>query len=119
VSPKRGDAVAPPPGEGEWDIRYAETGAAKGWEELCRTARANTCQAWQIMRTNPGPGPGKPTERHHQLKGSFATGTHGGRRLPQWQIEVTAGGRIWYLLDEERHTVWIKHAGTGHPKTTD
>jgi hypothetical protein len=29
------------------------------------------------------------------------------------------GGRIWYLLDVERRTVWIVHAGTGHPKATD
>jgi hypothetical protein len=32
---------------------------------------------------------------------------------------VTAGGRIWYLVDHDTRTCWIKHAGTGHPKATD
>ncbi|MFD7447285.1 hypothetical protein [Streptomyces sp. NPDC059909] len=39
--------------------------------------------------------------------------------MERWQIEVTAGGRIWYLLDIERRTVWIDCASTGHPKATD
>ena len=37
----------------------------------------------------------------------------------QGSIEVTGGGRIWYLLDPSRRIVWITEAGTGHPKTTD
>ena len=56
---------------------------------------------------------------HHQMYGALSTGTRGGRRLPQWQIEVTGGGRVWYLLDEEQHTVWVTRAGTGHPKETE
>ncbi|WP_329449578.1 hypothetical protein OG894_00955 [Streptomyces sp. NBC_01724] len=39
--------------------------------------------------------------------------------MDRWQIKVTAGGRIWYLLDAERRTVWIDHASTGHAKATD
>jgi hypothetical protein len=39
--------------------------------------------------------------------------------LPRWQVEVTSGGRVRYLLDAERRTAWIVHAGTGHPKATD
>ncbi|WP_406423547.1 hypothetical protein OHA59_49860 [Streptomyces sp. NBC_01589] len=39
--------------------------------------------------------------------------------MDRWQFELTAGGRIWYLLDVERHTVWIDRASTGHPKATD
>lgn len=41
------------------------------------------------------------------------------RRLAQWQIEVTSGGRIWYLLDEEKHVVWVQMASTRHPKATE
>ncbi|MFF0876176.1 MULTISPECIES: hypothetical protein [Micromonospora] len=44
---------------------------------------------------------------------------HNGRALPQWQYEVTAGGRVWYLVDDQTRTCWIKHAGTGHPRATD
>jgi hypothetical protein len=71
------------------------------------------------MRTEHGPRPGKPTPRHHTFKGSLSTGTYSGRSLPQWQLEVTDGGRIWYLLDEQRHTVWVQKASTGHPKETE
>ncbi|WP_247648652.1 hypothetical protein [Saccharomonospora xinjiangensis] len=53
------------------------------------------------------------------MKYDLAVGRHGGRELPQWQIEVTGGGRIWYLVDEENRTVWLRYAGTGHPKRTD
>lgn len=119
MSPKKNDPVAPPPVSGEWDIRFGTTEAAKGWGELVAAARGNTRRAWEILRSDPGPGAGKPTSRHHQLKGSLATGTHGGQELPQWQIEVTGGGRIWYLLDADRQTVWLMFAGAGHPKGTE
>ncbi len=44
---------------------------------------------------------------------------HGGKQLACWQIEVTGGDRIWYLLDPDRRTVWVTEAGTGAPKKTD
>lgn len=117
MSPKRGDRVAPPAVDGEWDIRFSTSDAAKGWDDLCRQAPDNTAKAWQEMRARPAPW--QQTPRHQQLKGRFAEGTHGGRVLPQWQIEVTSGGRIWYLVDEESHTVWVQMASTRHPKQTD
>jgi len=39
--------------------------------------------------------------------------------LEQWQYEVSGGGRIWYAIDDERGTLWITQAGTGHPRQTD
>lgn len=39
--------------------------------------------------------------------------------MEQWQYEVTGGGRIWYLVDIDGRTLWIKATGTGHPKATD
>lgn len=119
MSPKRGDRVAPPPGDKDWDVRFASSEAVKGWDSLSQAAPGNTLSAWTTMRTSPGPGLGKPTHRHHPLKGGLATGTYRGRSLPQWQIEVTGGGRVWYLLDEHQRTVWVVQAGTGHPKATD
>ena len=119
MSPKRNDPVAPPPIGDEWNIRFNTNDSAKGWDELVAAAPGNARRAWDIMRSDPGPGPGKPTSRHHQVYGSMSTGTQGGRTFPQWQIEVTGGGRIWYLLDADRHTVWITQAGVGHPKATE
>lgn len=119
MSPKRGDPVASPAVGAEWQVRFSTNEAVKGWQDLENQAVGNLRKAWETMRNDPGPGPGKPTQRHHQLRGSLSTGTYGGRTLPQWQIEVTSGGRIWYLLDEQRHTVWVQYAGTGHPKETE
>ena len=116
MSPKRGDRVAPPPGRNEWEIRYATADAAKGWEALCQQAPGNTLAAWRVMRAEPRP----PIDsRHTPLKGDLATKEIGGRSLEQWQIEVTSGGRVWYAVDDDRHTVWVTFAATAHPKATD
>jgi hypothetical protein len=117
VSPKRGDRVAPPPGPDEWNIRFLENDAAKGWEELCRQAPGNTRAAWMMMYRNPAPPMDAP--RHQRLKYKLATGVVKGRALDHWQIEVTGAGRIWYLVDPDTKTVWIDHAGPGHPRATD
>ncbi len=39
--------------------------------------------------------------------------------MSRWRIEVTSGGRIWYLVDEERRTVRIDYASPRHPKGTE
>jgi hypothetical protein len=117
VSPKRGDRVAPPPGDDEWDVIFGTNEATKGWAELSQQAASNTRDAWWTMRTNPVPA--RQTGRHHQLKGSLSMGNHQGQVFDQWQIEVTGGGRIWYLVDDRRHRVIVKYAGTGHPKATE
>lgn len=117
MSPKRNERVAAPAARDEWELRFATNEAARGWENLCRQAPENTRKAWIELRGRARPCP--PAPRNHQLKGSRATAIHGGAALPQWQFEVTGGGRIWYLVDDERRTLWIKFASTGHPKLTD
>jgi hypothetical protein len=109
--------VAPPPGPKEWDIRFKESDAAKGWEELCRQAPGNTLAAWTTMRRGPAPPMDAP--RHKRLRKPLATGVVKGRTLSRWQIEVTGAGRVWYLPDPETGTVWIEYAGPGHPRATD
>ena len=111
---KRGDRVAPPKAPGHWDLRFGNSDAGKGWEELCRQAPGNTLKAWEAIRSEPQPYP--QTDRHHRLKGLDLATVKG---LDQWQYEVTAGGRIWYLVDPAKMIVWLTFAGTGHPKATD
>lgn len=98
-------------------VRFATNDAAKGWEELCQQAPANLRVAFDAIESEPCPSPS--TGRQHPLKGSLSTDTHAGKTLPQWQYEVTAGGRIWYLVDHDSKTCWIKLAGTAHPKQTE
>jgi hypothetical protein len=117
VSPKRGDRAAPPPGPDDWDIRFRNNDAAKGWEELCQQAPSNTPAAWTAMRRNPMPR--TDTARHSRLHGHLSTVRIGDKRFGHWQIEVTGGGRVWYLVDPDKTTVWIDYAGVGHPKATE
>jgi hypothetical protein len=117
VSPKRGDRAAPPPRPDEYDLRFASNDAAKGWDEMCRQVPGNTRAAFEAIRADPCPVPS--TKRHHRLKYELAWGTHNGKRLEQWQYEVTGGGRIWYLINHDTRTAWLVYAGTGHPKATD
>lgn len=116
MSPKRGDRVSPPAIGDEWEIRFLTSEAASGWEHLCAQAPGNTRWAWELMRTSPG---APETPRHSRLRGKLATGEYGGRALERWEIEVTGGGRIFYLLDKDKHVVRLERAGPGHPKITD
>jgi len=117
VSSKRGARALPPRVGDEYDIRFDNTESAKGWEELAHAAPRNLRRAYEAIRDQPRPAPA--TERHHRLHGSLATVTRKGLTVEQWQYEVTAGGRIWYVVDDADHTAWITYAGTAHPKATD
>lgn len=116
MSPKRGDRVAPPPVAGEWDVKFGDNEAAKGWLDLCAQAKAKTREAYELMRSNPRP---PQDETHYRLRGGLGTRTLGGRDLEQWQINVSGSGRIWYLPDDDRHTVWVVYASPAHPKETE
>lgn len=58
-------------------------------------------------------------DRQHRLRGRLATAVLGGRAYPRWEFEVTAGGRVRYLVDEPRRTVHSVYAAPRHPKDTD
>ncbi|WP_239149582.1 hypothetical protein [Streptomyces sp. SID12501] len=117
MSPKRGERAAPPPVDNEYDVRFANTEAATGWEHLSRHSAGNLRRAFERICANPRAL--DHPDRHHQLKGKLGTSTFKGHTLERWQYEVTEGGRIWYLLDDANRTAWITYAGTGHPKVTD
>lgn len=117
MTPKRGDDIAPPPVDGEWRLRFATNEAAKGWGELCAAAPGNARRCFDALRADPvsviNP------DRQHPLRGRLAHGVLGGRSYPQWEYEVTAGGRVRYLVDEPRRTVHLVYAALRHPKDTD
>lgn len=117
MSPKRGERAAPPPVGDEFDIRFATTEAAHGWDHLSRHAPGNLRRAYDRIRSSPR-STAEP-ERHHRLKGSLGSAVWKGQPLERWQYEVTAGGRVWYLIDDSNRTAWITYAGTGHPRATD
>ncbi|WP_406112706.1 hypothetical protein [Kitasatospora purpeofusca] len=117
MSPKRGDDVPPPPIGDEWRLRFATHEAAKGWGDLCAEAPGNSRRCFEALRSDP-PSLADP-DRQHRLRGRLATRSLGGHELPQWEYEVTAGGRVRYLVDEPGRTVHFVYASPRHPKDTD
>ncbi|MFD7639403.1 hypothetical protein ACFV4P_01995 [Kitasatospora sp. NPDC059795] len=109
-------AALPPVGD-EYDLRFANSDAADGWDHLGRQAAGNLRRAFEKLRTDPR-ATDRP-DRQHCFKGKLGTGTFKGQELERRQYEVTGGGRIWYLLDDAGRTAWITYAGTGRPKATD
>ena len=117
MSPKRGDDVASPPVGEECGLRFATNEAAKGWGELGAEAPGNTRRCFEALRGDPLSR--ADPDRQHRLRGRLATGNRGGQEYPQWEYEVTAGGRVRYLVDETRRTVHLVYASTRHPKDTE
>ncbi|MEV4329784.1 hypothetical protein AB0K02_04465 [Streptomyces sp. NPDC049597] len=117
MTPKRGDAVAPPTVGEEWHLRFATNEAAKGWGELGAAAPGNTRRCFESLRNDPQSM--ADPDRQHRLRGRLATALLAGREYPQWEFEVTAGGRVRYLVDEARRTVHLVYASPRHPKDTE
>lgn len=118
MTPKRGDRAAPPPSGDEWDVRFDTAEAAKGWEEFGQQAASAVRTCFDILRTDPAPQP--ETARQHRLRGrALSTGIRRGVALPQWEYEVTGGGRVRYLVDVDNRTVWLVKASIRHPKDTE
>jgi hypothetical protein len=105
-----------PPVEG-WNVVHGTNEAAIGWEELCRVALANTHRCLEQLRTEPRSYADR--DRQHPLRGSLARREWKGVRLEQWEYEVTAGGRVRYLIDDDRRTVVLVYASPRHPKDTE
>jgi hypothetical protein len=115
LMPKRKERVAPPPTKDGWDIRYATSDAVDGWELIGRSAPANLRLAWERITADPR----AHDHRQHRLKGELGSRTVNDIVMEQWQYEVTAGGRIWYCIDDTKRTIWLTETSPGHPKATE
>lgn len=114
MAPKRGDAVAPPAGDGEYDIRFGTSEAAAQWPELCKRFAGNCREAWECLRTSPL----TRSPKQKPLQGRLATRLIGGTDLPQWQFDIGAGARLVFCVDEGKRTVWLVDASAAHPGAT-
>ena len=112
--PKRLDDVAQPPKANEWSIRYGTSEAAANWPELCKQLPGTTREAWDRMRQHPL----ERTDTQKPLGGKLGSRIVAGRELPQWQTDLSSGGRIWYCFDEVGKTVWLMLASARHPGAT-
>jgi hypothetical protein len=117
VSPRRGDRVTVPPPADQWDVRFASSDAVVGWEELCRHALANSRRCLEALQTTPRSAANP--DRQHRLRGDLASRGHNGKDLEQWEYEITSGGRVRYLIDDQARIIWLVYASPRHPKDTD
>ena len=116
MTPKRGDRAAPPPPPDGYTLEFATGDAAKGWEELCRVAAANTRTAYQALESNPCPNPA--TTRHHQLTGQLSTDTYG--RQGAAAVAVRSHRRRTHLVPRRpRHPHLLVETGQHGPPESD
>ncbi|HUE57965.1 MAG TPA: hypothetical protein VMO88_00140 [Acidimicrobiales bacterium] len=111
----RGERVPRPPSAGQWTLRFTARDVAVDWEKLCSTQPEAARRAYDHLCNDPR----SVSERNHRLKGSYASMSYKGRDLERWQHEVTGSGRIWFLIDDEKRTVWLQEVHIGHPKQTE
>jgi len=116
----------------EWLIEAVNDRVAKEWCKLAAVAPNELAAACDQLSTDPI----KYSNRQHRLRGDLATGTYEGTVYDRWQYEVTAGGRVWYFVDDPtqgggvkpvrkgrggrpRRRVLIEKVHIGHPKATE
>ncbi len=112
MTTRRGDPIERPT---PWTVRAADLTAGKGWDALAAQRPEAADRAWVAITSEPR----RTDSRQHQLKGSFGTVSVAGTPMEQWQYEATAGGRVWYAIDDEHRTLWVTEAGTAYRKQTE
>ncbi|GAA4230470.1 hypothetical protein GCM10022254_25370 [Actinomadura meridiana] len=107
MSPKRGDRVTVP---------------LQPTNGICASEQARRCAVGKICAASLWPTPGDasrsseasrapaPPQRQHRLRGDLATRRHNGHELEQWEYEVTSGGRVRYVIDDDARVVWVIYA---------
>lgn len=114
VAAKRGELVPRPPKKIEYEIRYATTDAAKGWQDLAATIRNPLAEAWDFLTRSPL----TKTPTNYPLRGELGTISRGGTTHERWQHKPTPQGtaRIWFFV--EGRTVYLEQVHTSHPNET-
>lgn len=115
MSGRRGGRIPRPATGADWELRFLKNPAVKGWEDLCRLHPEAAARAHDLLRLDPR----RRTDRNHPLRGELSTGQVKGRTCERWQHEVTGAGRVWFLIDDDEHTIWLEAVSLGHPKATE
>jgi hypothetical protein len=129
----REERIARPTRTDEWEVVAADKGVADDWNRWAKQEPNALASAYDQLSTNPT----QFTSRQKRLEGkSYRTGTYDGRTFDRWQYEATAGGRIFYFVDDPtagsrkqpqrqgrgprpRRRVIVEAVHPGHPKETE
>ena len=129
----RDERIARPTRTDEWNVVAADVGVAADWDRWAKHEPNALAAAYDQLATNPT----QLSSRQRRLEGkTFGTGTYEGKTYDRWQYEATAGGRIFYFVDDPieggRRTpqrrgrrpklcrrVIVEAVHPGHPKGTE
>lgn len=106
------------PIEPKWRVLHASRRSEKEWRRAAADNPELMDAERQRLETAPVDRTANP-RRTARLKGKLASRLIGAERLPQWQHEITAAGRIWYCVDKSERTVWVTKVSLSHPKETE
>jgi len=109
---------APRAATGPWTVRPASARAQKEWERATVAEPELMSALRERLRLRPLDRSDNPN-RTHQLKPPLAEKVIGGKRLPQWQHELSSSGRVFYCPDRADRVVWVTKVDLAHPKETD
>lgn len=108
------DLVTRPTKKAEHTIRFASTGARKGWRDLVATIRNPMADAWDFLTKTPT----ERTPTNYPLRGELQFVQREDKRHERWQHKPTAQGdaRIWFYVDGQ--DVFVEQVHTHHPNAT-
>ena len=101
-----------------WTIRPAGAQAKKQWQRAMEAEPELMEKERHRLRERPLDRDANP-RRTHQLRGPLGSRTISGKKLPQWQHEITGAGRVWYCPDKEVRVVWVTYVSLQHPQPTN
>lgn len=111
----------------------ADKGVADDWDKWAKQEPNALAAAYDHLASNPT----QFSSRQKRLEGkTYGAGTYEGETFARWQYEATAGGRIFYFVDDPtdggrtkpqrqgrgpkpRRCVIIEAVHPGHPKSTE
>ena len=100
-----------------WRLLAVSAAAEREWEEAKAREPEIMRRVAERLQERPLDRSDNP-RRTHRLKPPLDSIRIGDQRLPQWQHELSAAGRIHYCPHRDARIVWITMVNLRHPNTT-
>lgn len=110
---------------GQWEVSARDEKTTRHWAELCNSYAGSCQKVFDRLSDQPDFDDGN---RQHLLRGSDFVTTFEGVEYRLWQIDVTAGVRVWYFFKAEifgakqkrrSGRVYLHQIHFSHPKETE
>ena len=129
----RAERIARPTRSDEFEVVAADKGVAEAWDKWAKQEPNALASAHEQLSAHPT----QFSSRQKRLEGkTFGRGSYDGKTYDRWQYEATAGGRIFYFVDDPTHggrkkierkgrgprprkRLIIEAVHPGHPKGTE